>query len=169
MHAPNTVERYRKVHALMEGATTDGERQAAQGVLSKLQARYPGIHAQAYPPRRERPWRASRRPEAPYAGPYTSGIVDPGGEQHHQGWWDRLRDVVESFSGAQELLDEALIVNAKITRQGGLRAVLRVEPEDVDELLSTIVHGGLDPDAVAQTAADLLFAKVSKLLENEVP
>jgi len=164
---PKLVERYRKVHALYRGATTPGEEGAALGVLAKLREAHPGIEFAAFPPkavrRRRAPPRGSR---VPYADSFTSGIFDPGARH---GWWSRLREAMQGFSAAEanDVLSEALEVSARIDRRGGLRAVLRIEPEDVDNLLGAIAQGATNPDAVAQAASDILFARVTELLENE--
>ena len=167
MLPPKTVERYLKVHALYAGATTPGERAAAEGVLLKLRTRHPGIHAAAFPPRAPRT--PPPRPNAPYADAFTSGIFDPHGRAQGGGWWGRFREAMQGFSAqeAQALLDEAIAVSARIDRRGGIRAVLRIEPEDVDALLGAIAEGATNPDAVAQTASEILFARVSELLVDE--
>jgi hypothetical protein len=49
-HPENIVSRYKAVIALAKGATTDGERAAAENAAAQMRARHAGIHEQAFPP-----------------------------------------------------------------------------------------------------------------------
>lgn len=162
------VERYRKLHALHSGSTTPGEAAAAAGVLAKMRARYPGIDSAAFPS--NAPNHAPHPVNSvPYADAFTSGIFDPYGSATSEGWWSRFRQAVDGFSAAeaQILMHEAMEVSARIDKRGGLLAVLRIEPEDVGSLLGAIAKGSVDPDAVAKTASEILFSRVTQLLSDE--
>lgn len=162
------VERYRKLHALHSGSTTPGEAAAAAGVLAKMRARYPGIDSAAFPS--SAPNHAPHPVNSvPYADAFTSGIFDPYGRASSGGWWGKFRQAMDGFSAAeaQILMNEAMEVSARIDRRGGMLAVLRIEPEDVDSLLGAITQGVVDPDAVARTASQILFSRVTQLLTDE--
>ena len=166
------VERYRKLHALHAGSTTAGEAAAAEGVLSKMRARYPGIDLAAFPRNTQHTApNAAPHPvnSVPYADAFTSGIFDPYGRASSGGWWGKFRQAMDGFSAAeaQILMNEAMEVSARIDRRGGMLAVLRIEPEDVDSLLGAIAQGVVDPDAVARTASQILFSRVTQLLTDE--
>jgi len=49
-HPENIVDRYRAAHVLSERGSTEGERTAARNAVNLMAKKYPGIHAQAYPP-----------------------------------------------------------------------------------------------------------------------
>mgnify|MGYP003647257007 CR=1 FL=1 len=160
------IDRYRKVHALHAGATTPGEAAAADRVLGILRERHPGIEAAAFPPQARAPRGESR---VPYADAFTSGIFGSTGHAQGGGWWGRFRDAMDGFTAAEAkvLLDEALDVSARIDRRGGLRAVIRIDPHDVEALLGAISQGAMNPDGVAQAASEILFARLSELLDDE--
>jgi len=97
------VERYRHVVALEERGATDGERAAAAKQRQRMDEKYPGIRAEAFPPPPNAgfdpfsSWRTAH--EAPADDPTYENAEDP--REGGRGFWDgiRWRDVAGDMLG----------------------------------------------------------------------
>ena len=97
-HPEKIVERYKHVMALASQGATDGEKSAANNAAAAMRQKYPGIHAQAYPPSPPPP-----QPGQPFnPGSGTDGSVP---------WYERFNGFREQ---AKEAFDWASRVAAEM-------------------------------------------------------
>jgi len=163
------VDRYRAVHALYLRGATEGERSAAKVQLQKLEEKYPGIGAQAFPP--------PPPPEEPGFDPFRSWRTQqpPQDEdeepQPRRGGWS---DFFTGFGGAQrepsgkkwqETASDVLGWAAKVAQEMSSLGTARAYAEGITELSTKMLQSGKWQIAVKFPLRDLYAVSASM---NEV-
>lgn len=106
-----TLEKYRKVLLLAQQGATEGERKAAQSVLSTMERRYPGIGAEASAPPSPEPSGAFGFPPRGGSGFKPSGRADPPQEEGFIGsMWDFLRNAAAGLREGMSLRERVVDV-----------------------------------------------------------
>jgi len=152
------VERYRAVHALFERGSTEGERAAAQVQLQKLEEKYPGIGAQAFPPPPPeeqgfdpfRNWRTQQAPqeedEEPRArrggwgdffGGFAGGQRDPSGRKWQEtasdvlGWAAKVAQEMSSLGTARSYAESITELSTKMLQSGKWQIAVKFPLRDL--------------------------------------
>lgn len=64
-HPENIISRYKAVIALAQQGSTDGERAAANNAAEQMRSKFPGVHEQAFPPKRASGRASGSQPQPP--------------------------------------------------------------------------------------------------------
>jgi hypothetical protein len=161
------IERYKGVCALSEQGSA-GERQNAQDIRTKMEAKYPGIHAEAFPPQASPPpgfdpfrnWRTKQ--------PETGSAPEP--EAQGSGWsgfWGGSASGAQGASGAagaggdprgrrwQETAQDVLGWAARVAQEMSSLGTARAYAESITELQTKMLQSGKWQIAVKFPLRDL--------------